>query len=209
MNYHILPSLIAKSQEELDALIEKARGSAGLMQLDAMDGQFVPNSSLDFDLKVPEDIEFEAHLMVSNVDLWLKRFLPISKTVIFHFEAVDDPLPLIYKIKKAGKRAGIAINPKTALSKIEPLLPELDEVLVMTVEPGFYGSPFVPEAVEKVEALRKMKPELDIEVDGSINDTTLSTVKRAGANLFVVGSFLMKADDISVPMEVLSDKLKS
>jgi ribulose-phosphate 3-epimerase len=194
MEKEIVPALIAKSKKELYGMIDKVKDFVSILQLDIMDGKFVPNNSLDFDFKLPEtNCKFEAHLMVENMLEWIKKFIDKADTIIAHFEACDNPKEIIDFVKKNNKRIAFAINPKTPLKEIEPYLDELDQVLIMTVDPGFYGSKFEPSALEKVKELRELKPDLDIEVDGSINDKTIKEANEAGANLFVSGSFIMKS----------------
>jgi ribulose-phosphate 3-epimerase len=106
-------------------------------------------------------------------------------------------------IKNLGKKSALALNPETEIEQISDYLDSLDQVLVMTVHPGFYGSPFLPEVMGKIEKLRQMKPELDIEVDGGIRPETIELVDEAGANLFVSGSYLIKSDNILDRINIL------
>mgnify|MGYP006289380329 CR=1 FL=1 len=196
MNKDIIPAIIAKNQEELDKRIETLRGIANTMQLDVMDDAFVPNRSLDFDFSVPKGIDFEGHLMVQDPARWLQKHMDKIRTVLVHAESGADIDSLSEQMRGAGKRFGIALNPETPLDTISKYIGRLDELLIMTVNPGFYGSPFVPSALDKVKEARARMPDIDIEVDGSINDETISDASKAGANLFVVGSYLQKARDI-------------
>jgi ribulose-phosphate 3-epimerase len=99
-------------------------------------------------------------------------------------------------VKTAGKKIGFVLNPKTPISKLTGFLNDIDQVLIMTVNPGFYGSPFLPEMLEKISDLRKLKPKLDIEVDGGITDKTIGLVDKVGANMFVSGSYVVKSDNV-------------
>lgn len=210
MNPTIVPSIIAKEQKELEDLIRKAEQVGILMQLDIMDGNFVPNNSLDFDFKFPTTTaEFEAHMMVNDPIAFINRFKIHATTLIPHIESTKDPKEVISMIKGLGKRVGFALNPKTSLESISPYLDEIDQVIVMTVEPGFYGSKFVPETLEKVRELRRLRPGLDIEVDGSMNPATIRSAFQAGANKFVVGSFLMKSDNINEAFSELNSILNN
>ncbi len=188
----IIPAIIAKTQEELDHAIHKVKDLTSRLQLDIMDGCFVPNQSLDFDFKLPKKENYEAHLMVTNPLDWIQNHGHKVNLILIHIESCQKPQEIINQLKEK-KRIGFALNPETPLEKIIPFIEYIDQVLVMTVNPGFYGSPFVPEALQKVKRLRKLKPHLDIEVDGSINNKTITRAYENGANLFVSGSYIMNA----------------
>jgi ribulose-phosphate 3-epimerase len=200
----IVPAVIAKDQDELDGILEKISIHADLVQLDVMDGKFVPNHSLDFDFLLSGGKHmYEAHLMVDDPDKWIENFGTRVDTIIAHYESPGTSLDTIRSIKKLGKTAALAVNPETQIERIAEYLDHLDQVLVMTVNPGFYGSPFLPEVMEKITALRRLRPRLDIEVDGGITPQTIEMVDTAGANLFVSGSYLVKADNMKDKISTL------
>lgn len=204
----IIPALIAKTQEELDDILSRIKDFASLLQLDIMDNKFVPNSSLDFDFKIPQEkYNFEAHLMIENPEKWVEKHWEKVDTIIAHFEAVTNPETLIESVKAKKKRMAFALNPETDLGQIKKYLPEIDQILIMTVHPGFYGSKFLPETMDKIRRLRKLKPELDIEVDGGINPDTIEQVNEAGANMFVSGSYIVKANNILERINTLKKKI--
>ena len=192
----IIPSLIAKTQKELDKRFEKVKSISNLFQIDVMDRKFVKNNSFQFNFKLPKNKKYEAHLMVKNPLNWIKKNSKKVNTIIIHYESEDKILNTINLIKKKNKKVGLAINPKTKLSSILEYLPLVDLVLIMTVDPGKYGSKFLPNTLKKVKELRKLHPILAIEVDGGINSKTIKQAKKAGANLFVVGSYLQKSNDV-------------
>ncbi len=197
MNKIIVPAVIAKSQEELEGILDKIGDYAGLIQLDIMDGKFVPNHSLHFDFRLPlEKHVYEAHLMVDDPDSWIESFGKRVDTVIVHIESASFSRQTIQSIKAIGKKAALALNPDTEIENVTEYLDDLDQVLIMTVHPGFYGSPFLPEVMGKISQLRKARPGLDIEVDGGITPETIELVHEAGANLFVSGSYLVKSDNL-------------
>lgn len=205
----IIPAIIAKTQEEFEERINKVKEHAEVLQLDIMDGKFVDNNSIDFDFKLPENkCRIEAHLMIENPEQWVEKSLDKVDKVLFHFEACKDCGNLIENIKKNGKKVGIVINPETSVSDIKSLLDKIDQVLVMTVNPGFYGSKFLPETLNKVKELRKIKPEMDIEVDGGITADTIQKADEAGANLFVSGSYIQNSDNIKETIEGLYGLIK-
>lgn len=201
MEIRIIPAIIAKSKEEADEKINRVKAHAGHIQLDIMDSKFVDNSSLNFDFSLPESESnaFEAHLMLAQPLAWIKQNREKRiETIIFHFEACENlrhAKKIIDEIKNQEKKAGIAIKPETKADEILPLIDEFDIVLVLTVDPGFYGGRFIPEVLEKVERIRKEKPEMNVEVDGGINDKTIAKAYSAGANFFVSGSFIVNSEN--------------
>lgn len=205
-NHVVIPALIATTLEELQRMLEKVDAFADRIQLDIMDGRFVPSTSLPFSLpqlRRPE--RFEAHLMVADPDPWIKANAAQVGTVIPHLEISGDIQTTLWLIRSLGKRVALAINPETPCDRLLPFLDQLDQVLIMTVNPGFYGSPFLPETLEKVRELRHLRPRLDIEVDGGINPQTIRSAYEAGANLLVSGSYLLLAEDISLNMKTLRE----
>lgn len=204
MKTEIIPALIAKTQEELDESVNKVKDYVKYLQLDVMDGQFVPNHSLDFKFELPENSCIcEAHLMVAEPKEWIDNLLDIAELFLVHFESNDAIGETIEYVRKKGKKVGIVINPDTSAEQIEEYLDRIDQVLVMTVNPGFYGSGFLPEMLDKVKKLRELKPNLNIEVDGSINADTIKQAADAGANLFVSGSFIVKSEDPEKAVQTL------
>jgi len=196
MNRLIIPSVIAKTQEELDSVFSKVQDIAGLFQLDVMDGRFVPNHSLDFDFILPrEEYKYEAQLMVENPEEWIEKNGEKVETIIAQIESVKNPESFIEFVKNRQKRVAFALKPETDVVQIQDYLARIDQVLVMTVHPGYYGGEFLPPTLDKVKRLRELMPELDIEVDGGIQPHTIDKAKEAGANLFVCGSYLITAEN--------------
>lgn len=210
MNKEIIPAIIAKNQEEFSRNILKVKDYVNIIQLDFMDGKFVPNTSIDFDFKLPEtNCLFEAHLMIENPLEWIKKNIEEIDTFLVHYESCDNYKEIIDFVKGKNKRIGFVLNPETPASSIESYLDDIDQVLIMTVKPGFYGSPFLPDMVEKVKKLRELKPKLNLEVDGGITDKTIKLANNAGTNLFVSGSFIVKSDDVENAVNTLKDKVKA
>lgn len=209
MKKMIIPAIIAKNEEELKTRILKVKDYVELIQLDFMDGRFVPNESINFDFKVPEtNCKFEAHLMIENPDLWIEKNHKKVDTVLVHFESLKDPKKTIDLIKKYDKKAGFVLNPETEIDEIKDYIEDLGQILIMTVKPGFYGSKFLPEMEEKIKKLRKIAPDIDIEVDGGISDKTIEIVNKAGANMFVSGSYIVKSDDVKKRVDTLKNLVK-
>lgn len=205
----IIPAIIAKTQKELDEHISKVKDFSEIVQLDIIDGKFVPNSSLDFDFDVSgNNITFEAHLMISNPMEWIEKNWWKVNTIIIHFESCKNPKYIIRFVKNKGKKIGFAINPETQVHNVKAYLDDIDQLLIMTVNPGFYGSKFLPETMSKIREVRKIKPDLDIEVDGGVTPDTIKLLHDAGANMFVSGSYIIKSDDIKKAIDSLRNLIQ-
>ena len=200
----IIPAIIAKTQDELDSLIDKLGDLVEIAQLDIMDNRFVPNTSLFFNFKLPDSsLKFEAHLMIENPEDWVEKNWQKVDTILIHFETCNNPKEIIADVKNRGKKIGFVLNPETPIKNILSFINDIDQVLIMTVNPGFYGSTFLPDMLDKIRELRDMKSDLDIEVDGGITDKTIDLVDKAGANMFVSGSYIMKSKNVKESIDNL------
>jgi ribulose-phosphate 3-epimerase len=206
---HIAPSILSFDLGGLrDKLPELERAGASRIHFDVMDGQFVPPITFGSDfvksLRSTCSTPFECHLMVETPERQFNAFAEAGcSTIVFHSEATRHAHRLIQSARDCGMRAGLAINPGTPVEFLLALADELDEALVMTVNPGWGAQHMVKSCLSKVERLRNAAPDLEIEVDGGIDPTTLPLARNAGANLFVVGSFIARAKSISCAMEEL------
>ncbi len=204
-NKKIIPAIIANSQKELEEKINKVKDFVDIIQLDFMDGIFVPNNSIDFDFKIPfSKCKFEAHLMVQYPLEWIEKHFKKVDMILVHFESSKNLKKIIDIVKEKNKQIGLVLNPETPIEYIEKYLDEIDQVLIMTVNPGFYGSPFLYKTIDKIKKLRKKYPDLDIEVDGGVTDKTIESVYDAGANLFVSGSYIIKSDNVKKAVSELA-----
>ena len=209
MKNMIIPAIIAKNQDELDERLSKVIDYVNIIQLDFMDNDFVPNSSLFFDFQLPDNkVEYEAHLMVSKPENWIEKHIEKVDTILIHYESQYDIKNIIQTVKEKEKRIGFVLNPETSIDQISHILDDIDQVLIMTVNPGFYGSPFLPETMEKISDLRKLKKSLDIEVDGGITDKTIQEPYLAGANLFVSGSYIVKSENVEKSIQTLENLIQ-
>ncbi|MCL5038067.1 MAG: ribulose-phosphate 3-epimerase [Chloroflexi bacterium] len=194
----IVPAILTDGGEELCRMLELSGTFCDYVQIDVMDGEFVPSKSAGpEDLRsCSPDIGMEIHLMVKRPEEYIGRYaLKGVRRIITHFESPGDPLAHIEEIRKLGLSAGLAINPETPVSMIIPLLDLIDHVLVMTVKPGFYGSPFLPDMLEKVRELSILTGDFEIGVDGGVDQSNLEILRESGANTACVGSRIFRADD--------------
>ena len=197
MKSQLIPSIIARSQAELETRLKRISTlKPEQAHLDIMDGLFVKRTSLEFDLSLPKSMKYEAHLMMRDPLGWFVKNHRIISSVIIHYESKAHIHDFIKLAKKYKKSIGIAINPETPSEDIAQYLGLIKNVLVMTVHPGKYGSPFLPSVLNKIKYLRELNKKINIEVDGGITPETMRLCKRAGANQFVVGSFLQNAKNV-------------
>jgi len=202
----ISPSILSADFGQLNEEIASIETLADTLHVDVMDGHFVPN--LTFGAPVVRCIRtklpLHCHLMVENPEHYVEAFAEAhAAEFIFHIEASKDAEALIKKIRGHGMKAGVSLNPGTELGALEKVLPLVDSVLVMSVNPGFGGQEFMPVALEKIRVLREKFPNLNIAVDGGINAETGKLCREAGANILVAGSFIFKANDRAVAISGL------
>lgn len=201
----ILPSILSADFANLERDIKELESiGIDMFHIDVMDGNFVPNISFGFpiieSIRPKTDKVFDCHLMIANPENYVEQFCKVGCDMVsFHIEATNHADRVIQVIKDNGKKAGIVLNPQTSIESIKYLLPKLDYVLIMTVNPGFGGQKFIPEMLEKIEELAKLREEKNynflIEVDGGINIETSKVCRDKGADLLVCGSFLFGASD--------------
>lgn len=196
----VAPSLLAADFSKLREEIQEVESyGAEYLHLDVMDGNFVPNISFGApvisSIRKHSNLVFDVHLMVENPDRFIKDMVDAGADVItIHAEATKHLNRTIQLIKSYGKKVGVALNPSTPLDVIKYNLKDIDMVLIMTVNPGFGGQAFIERMLQKIRDLRSIDPNIDIQVDGGINNKTSKLVKEAGANILVAGSYLFKGD---------------
>jgi ribulose-phosphate 3-epimerase len=190
----IVPSILSADVTRLGEQVKEAeKAGADRIQVDVMDGHFVPN--LTFGPLVVEavrrvsDLPIEAHLMIDNPELFIEAFAKAGATLIeVQVESTTSLYRTVMQIKELGAKAGVAINPATSVETLREILPYITTVNVMTVEPGFGGQKFITSSPEKIRRLRAMSQDIEIEVDGGIDAKTAPMVVKAGATILVAGN---------------------
>jgi len=197
----IVPAILDKTPEEFKKHVEQLQNShtfqEGWVHIDFADNKFVPNETIGIDVieKHPITLQKEAHLMVSNPLGWVEDLKKAGfKRIVFHFESQDPIGDVITAIKKAGMEVGIAINPDTGISELEPFKDNIDQVLIMGIVPGFQGQPFIPETIQKIKSLKAKNWPVAISIDGAVRDTNAKSLLDAGIDQLVSGSYLLNGD---------------
>lgn len=210
MNTLVVPAIITDSQKELDQMLIKVIGKVKRVQLDIMDGEFVPNTSLNFDFKLPEGIEYEAHLMIMDPLEWIRDNAHKVDLITTHIETLQDIDFTIEYVKEQGVKINLALVPKTPIESITPYLKKIDGLLVMTVDPGSYciNKEFNPEPLKKIRELRKKDQSIPIEVDGCMNPENVKLARESGANIFASGSYILKSENLDRALMELRDAAK-
>ncbi|MBY0523551.1 MAG: ribulose-phosphate 3-epimerase [Gemmataceae bacterium] len=205
MNIKLAPSILAADFANLGAqVIEAERAGADRIHVDVMDGHFVPNISIGpvlvESLRKVTKLPLECHLMIENADDYLEAFAAAGADGIsVHQEGNFNLHRTLHHIRKLGKRVGVVINPATPPGVLDEVMPDVDVVLVMTVNPGFGGQKFIQSTLDKIRRVRamidKIRPGGELEVDGGIDATTAPLAVNAGANVLVAGSAIFRAPE--------------
>jgi len=208
----VAPSILACDFARLgEEVADVTRAGADWIHCDVMDGHFVDNISFGSAFVEAAarntDLPLDVHLMITNPDRYLDRYLPVSASVDIHLEAEADVPETLRRIRAAGKKAGLAINPHTPIGSIDPYLGQFDILLIMTVEPGFGGQPFMEDMLPKIRAAAETRDKrgLDfrITVDGGINVETGRRCREAGADVMVAGTSVFRAKDRAAEIAAL------
>lgn len=207
----IAPSILSADFAHLADSIHKVEPHVDLLHVDIMDGRFVPNITMGpmivEAVRKTTDLPLDVHMMIVEPDRYLSDFRQAGADMIsVHVEACPHLERTVDQIHQLGALAGVAVNPATPVEVLTDILPELDYVLVMSVNPGFGGQAFWPRAVEKLKRLALIRGDRDrplLEVDGGINDTTVGAVRAAGAEILVAGSYVFGAPDPAERIQIL------
>ncbi|MEE8823890.1 ribulose-phosphate 3-epimerase [Lentilactobacillus sunkii] len=214
----VAPSILSADYVNLQKDIEKVdKGGAEVLHIDIMDGQFVPALSYGPGwvkaIRPITDMTLDVHMMVTSPERFVDQFADAGADIIgVHVEATPHIHRALQMIKNKGVKAEVVINPGTPVSAIQPVLYMVDQVLVMTVNPGFGGQKFLPETVKKIAELNEIKKsqglDFDIEIDGGVNEHTVVGAYQAGATVAVAGSYVFDADDPVSRIKAIKDATK-
>ena len=209
MTARIQPSILSADFVNFERDFASISGADGI-HVDVMDGHFVPN--LTFGLPMVKrmqeisNLPLDVHLMIENPDYWAPLYAATGVfSVTVHLEACANPEQIAVDIHKAGARAGIAIKPKTALAEVSSVVEKYDQLLIMSVEPGFGGQSFIPESLEKAKEAKALLAGKDIwlQIDGGVDETNIASIAKSGVDTFVAGSAVFKATNRNAQIEVL------
>jgi len=208
----ISPSILSADFSQLGNEIKKLEdGGADMIHVDVMDGHFVPNLTIGPPvikaLRNYTKLPFDVHLMIAPVHKYIKNYAEAGADIItIHPEATDNLKESINHIKELGKKVGVSLNPNTKIDVIKEFLNEINLVLIMSVHPGFGGQKFIPEVLQKIKELKKIKDQqnlsFDIEVDGGINFDNSKLVIEAGANILVSGTTIFKNNNGNIKKNI-------
>lgn len=195
MEPEVVPAILVKTRDDLIRRIAQVRGLVKEIQIDVMDGKFVPNTTVGIrDLKDLPEAHYEFHWMVHEPERWIAQ-IPGPHMHLVHIETVKSFETIEQAVKKSGGKLGLAINPETSIELALRLVPKVQRVLIMTVHPGFSGQSYIREMCVKIRRLRKLYPKLDIEVDGGITNETAAHAYSCGANILAAASAIFAVKD--------------
>ncbi|MDM7998670.1 MAG: ribulose-phosphate 3-epimerase [Dehalococcoidia bacterium] len=194
----VVPAILTDNPQALARMVRQAENFTDFVQIDIMDGRFVPSNSIVCnDIAVVEpQLGWEAHLMVRQPEEHLHCFVMAgARKIVFHLEATSSPLRTVRLIRQLGAKVGLAVKPETPLSTTLSFADAVDSILFLTVHPGFYGAKFLPEVLEKVAEMRARRPCVEIGVDGGIKEGNIAEVAALGLDHVCVGSAILMQPD--------------
>lgn len=187
----VVPAILTDDPKALENMLHQSETFTDYVQIDIMDGKFVPSSSITAEhlAALKTKLGWEAHLMVVHPEVCLEDFQKAgAQKVVFHYEATDSPQELIVLARNLGLKVGMAVNPETPISAVLPLAGELDGILFLSVHPGFYGAKFLPEVLDKLKEFRNSGYTAEIGIDGGIKESNIVRIAQSGADVIFVGS---------------------
>jgi ribulose-phosphate 3-epimerase len=203
----IVPAVLTEDPQDLTRMLQYAVTYTDFVQIDIMDGQFVPSRSITWQdiQKVTPRPGWEVHLMVKSPEKALANYQKAGAIkAVFHYEATSQREAVIATARKLGIKIGMAINPETSVTTILPLADKVDSILFLSVNPGFYGAKYIPEVLNKVRELHQLRPFLLLSIDGGINEKNLLEVAASGVREICVGSGIFRQPDPAVAYRKLN-----
>ncbi len=209
MELEIIPAILVKSRGELLRRISLVKEHVNIIHIDIMDNEFVPNKTIGLEslTDLPE-ANYGFHWMVNNPEKWIEA-TPGPHLHLVHIETVSSFENIKSTVQKAGGRLGLAMNPETPLESVLPHIQDVEEILIMTVRPGFSGQSYIQEMESKIKKLRELHPNLNIGADGGINKKTIGRAYAAGANYLAAASAIFANEDIGQAVKELKECAQS
>lgn len=204
----IIPAILENNINDIKKRVNQIKDYTDRIHLDIMDGEFVPNTTFNDPAvlaKTPLNIKITLHLMINHPEFFFKKWADCAEvdTIIFHLEATHNVSEAIKFVRKSNKKVGIAINPRSSSYTVKDYINDIDEVLVMGVEPGYAAQAFNSDVLEKITYLKSLRSDLLISVDGGINHLTNKKIIKAGADVLCANSFIFKSKDIKAAIDTL------
>jgi ribulose-phosphate 3-epimerase len=200
-NIHVSVSILGEDFSILGKILKTVENAGGdSVHLDVIDGVFAPNLSFGpiiiKAIRKLTNLPLQAHLMIQYPEKYLADYINAGcYQIYFHLESEGNPENIISKIHEMKNKCGIVLNPDTSVNTVIPYLDRIDSVLIMSVNPGFSGQEFIPEILSKIERIREISTEIDIAVDGGINDKTIDSVLNSGASTIIANSFIFSSEN--------------
>lgn len=207
----IVPAILATTPEQFVEMIKKVEPFTERVHIDVVDGAFALGKSVmgyEEVMTLQTNLKFDVHLMVVHPGEYLPQWFKTKADRIFiHAESEGNIKELLLEIKGQGRKAGLALNPETAVDTVLECLPMLDYIQFMTVHPGSYGRPFLTEVLDKIVNFHDAHSEIPIVIDGGINPQTIQLARGTGAQVIISGSYIMQSSDIAIAISDLKDKI--
>ncbi|HJX12223.1 MAG TPA: ribulose-phosphate 3-epimerase [Dehalococcoidales bacterium] len=190
-----VPAILTDDPVALGKMVLQAESFTDFAQFDIMDGRFVPSRSISAEhiAGLGTRLAWEAHLMVLHPEAYLDNFRRAgAEKIVFHYEATSSPEQVIRMVRQHGLKVGLAVNPETAIEAIKPLVKQVDSVLFLSVNPGFYGARFIPEVLDKIAAFRRAYPRVEVGIDGGIKENNIAEIAKSGVDVIYIGSAIFR-----------------
>ncbi len=193
-----VPAILTDNPTTLEKLVRQTETFTDYAQMDIMDGRFVPSTSISCGdiMELKTTLKWEAHLMVRNPENYIEDFRQAGAVkIVFHYQATPEPQKIITEVRKLGMQVGLAVNPEVATADFATLVDQVDSVLFLAVNPGFYGAKFIPEVLDKIMDFRRQYPKIETGIDGGVKENNIAEIARTGVNVIYIGSAIfMQAD---------------